>query len=229
MIVARRGPVIAEGGVVLVVSNRRGFFAGVAASAVFAGDAVACLARAGEVASGRQAEDLAGSEDYWAEIRRAFDADRTLINLNHGGVAPAPSSVLESMIRDVRFANVAPSYHMWDVLEPRVESVRRELAREFGCDPEEMAITRNASEGMQTLISGIDLKPGDEVLIHEPELRPDDDRLGPASPPRRDRRPEDLAPPGPGSTTADRRGVPGGDDRPDQGGRGHARRQPDRR
>jgi selenocysteine lyase/cysteine desulfurase len=71
------------------------------------------------------------------------------------------------MIRDVRFANVAPAHHMWDILEPRVESVRRELASEFGCDPEEMAITRNASEGMQTLIGGIDLKRGDEVVISD--------------------------------------------------------------
>ena len=150
----------------LSVANRRGFFAGVA-SVAFARDAVACLARASEVAEGRQVGDLAGSEDYWAEVRRAFDADRTLINLNHGGVAPSPSGVLEAMIRDLRFANVAPAYHMWDVLEPRVESVRREIAREFGCDPEEMAVTRNASEGMQTLISGLDLKAGDEVVVSD--------------------------------------------------------------
>jgi isopenicillin-N epimerase len=108
---------------------------------------------------------MAAAEDYWAEIRRAFDSDRTLINLNHGGVAPAPSAVLDAMIRDLRFANVAPAYHMWDVLEPRVESVRRELAREFGCEPEELAVTRNASESMQTLIAGLDLKRGDEVVV----------------------------------------------------------------
>jgi selenocysteine lyase/cysteine desulfurase len=53
---------------------------------------------------------------------------------------------------------------MWTVLEPRIESCRRELAAEFGCDPEEMAITRNASESLETLIMGIDLKPGDEVV-----------------------------------------------------------------
>ena len=151
----------------LVVSNRRGFFAGVAASVVFARDAASCVARAGEAAEGRQVDDLAGSEDYWAEIRRAFDADRTLINLNHGGVAPAPSAVLEAMIRDLRFGNVAPSHHMWDILEPRVEAVRRELAREFGCDPEELAVTRNASEAMQALIAGIDLERGDEVVISD--------------------------------------------------------------
>jgi selenocysteine lyase/cysteine desulfurase len=54
---------------------------------------------------------------------------------------------------------------MWRVLEPRIESVRRDLARDFGCDPEEIAITRNASEALETMIFGIDLKRGDEVLL----------------------------------------------------------------
>ena len=69
------------------------------------------------------------------------------------------------MIRDLRFTNESPAHHMWRILEPRVETVRRDLAREFGCDPEEMAITRNASEAMETLIFGIDLKRGDEVIV----------------------------------------------------------------
>ena len=68
------------------------------------------------------------------------------------------------MIRDLRFSNEMPVHHMWSVLEPRIETVRRDLAAEFGCDPEEMAITRNASEALETLIFGIDLKRGDEVI-----------------------------------------------------------------
>jgi selenocysteine lyase/cysteine desulfurase len=69
------------------------------------------------------------------------------------------------MIRDLRFSNEAPAHHMWQILEPRIESVRRDLAREFGCDAEEIAVTRNASEGMETLILGIDLNRGDEAII----------------------------------------------------------------
>jgi selenocysteine lyase/cysteine desulfurase len=69
------------------------------------------------------------------------------------------------MIRDLKFSNEMPALHMWSVLEPRIESVRRNLAREFGCDPEELAITRNASEALETLILGIDLKHGDEVIV----------------------------------------------------------------
>ena len=69
------------------------------------------------------------------------------------------------MIRDLRFSNELPVRNMWQVLEPRIETARRELAREFGCDTEEMAITRNASESMETLIFGLDLKRGDEVIV----------------------------------------------------------------
>jgi selenocysteine lyase/cysteine desulfurase len=53
---------------------------------------------------------------------------------------------------------------MWQILEPNIESVRRRLAAAFGCDPEEMAITRNASEALQIAQLGIDLKSGDEVV-----------------------------------------------------------------
>ena len=111
------------------------------------------------------AEMLAADEDFWEPIQRAFDLDRTYINLNNGGCSPAPAHVLDQMIRDLRFSNELPVLHMWQTLEPRIESVRRELANEFGCDPEEMAITRNASESMETLILGIDLQRGDEVIV----------------------------------------------------------------
>jgi selenocysteine lyase/cysteine desulfurase len=108
---------------------------------------------------------VAEDETYWGEIQRAFDIDRTMVNLNNGGCSPAPTHVLEQMIRDLRFSNELPVDHMWRVLEPRIESVRRDLAAEFGCDPEEMAITRNASEANETMIFGTDLQRGDEVIM----------------------------------------------------------------
>jgi isopenicillin-N epimerase len=138
--------------------------AGAAALAAFRGDALARITEAGKAAVGRKPADLAADETYWSEIARAFEVDRTLINLNNGGCSPAPAHVLDRMIRDIRFSNEIPVYQMWTVLEPRIESCRRELAAEFGCDPEEMAITRNASESLENLISGIELKPGDEVV-----------------------------------------------------------------
>jgi len=121
--------------------------------------------RAEGVAGSRSPAAIAEDETYWREIQRAFDLDRTMVNLNNGGCSPAPTHVLEQMIRDLRFSNELPVEHMWRVLEPRIESVRRDLATEFGCDPEEMAITRNASEANETMIFGLDLKRGDEVVM----------------------------------------------------------------
>jgi selenocysteine lyase/cysteine desulfurase len=132
---------------------------------VMKGDAFRTLFRADEAARGRAPGDVAGDEDYWNEIARAFDSDNTLVNLNNGGVSPAPTHVMEAMIRDLRFSNEIPVEHMWGVLEPRIESCRRELAEMFGCDPEEMAITRNASEANETMILGLDLERGDEVIV----------------------------------------------------------------
>src|SRR5687768_7918848 len=123
------------------------------------------LLQAEPIAAGRPTVAVAEDETYWREIQRAFDLDRTMVNLNNGGCSPAPTHVLEQMIRDLRFSNELPVEHMWRVLEPRIESVRRDLAKDFGCDPEEMAITRNASEANETMIFGLDLKRGDEVIV----------------------------------------------------------------
>ena len=129
------------------------------------GSAFRHLFAAEPIAATRSPASVAEDETYWREIQRAFDLDRTMINLNNGGCSPAPTHVLEQMIRDLRFSNELPVDHMWRVLEPRIESVRRDLAQDFGCDPEEMAITRNASEANETMILGIDLKKGDEVIF----------------------------------------------------------------
>src|SRR4051812_14688801 len=123
------------------------------------------LFRAEPIAGARAAASVAEDETYWREIQRAFDLDRTMINLNNGGCSPAPTHVLDQMLRDLRFSNELPVEHMWGVLEPRIETVRRELARDFGCDPEEMAIVRNASEANETMIFGLDLQRGDEVIL----------------------------------------------------------------
>jgi selenocysteine lyase/cysteine desulfurase len=109
-------------------------------------------------------EKIAANEDYWREIQQAFTVDRSLINLNNGGVSPSPRIVQEAMQRHLAYSNEAPVQTMWRVLEPQVETVRQRLAASFGCDPEEMAITRNASESLEICIFGLDLKPGDEIL-----------------------------------------------------------------
>ena len=137
---------------------------GTVAVAAFGREGLARVHAAGRRVESLDAADVATDETYWREIQQAFTLDRTLINLNNGGCSPSPRVVHDAFKRYLDISNQAPVYHMWQILEPNIESVRRRLAAEFGCDPEELAITRNASEALQTAQLGIDLKAGDEVV-----------------------------------------------------------------
>ena len=150
------------------MQSRRSFLGSLAASSV----AAASLSEGGldrilaatRTMNSTAPEMLASDEDFWREIQSSFTVDRSLINLNNGGVSPSPRVVQDAMRRYLEFSNQAPTITMWQVLEPEVEGVRRRLAASFGCDAEEIAITRNASESLEICIFGLDLKPGDEVL-----------------------------------------------------------------
>ena len=109
-------------------------------------------------------EAVARDEDLWFEVGQAFAVDRSIINLNNGGVSPSPRSVVSALERHIEFSNNAPAYYMWNVLEPQRETVRDRLATAFGCEKEELALTRNASESLQICQCGLPLQRGDEVL-----------------------------------------------------------------
>ena len=109
-------------------------------------------------------EEIARDERFWFEVGQAFTVDRSLVNLNNGGVSPSPAIVQNAMKRHLDFSNAAPAYTMWQILEPQREAVRERMAREFGCDAEELAFTRNASESLQICQLGLDLARGDEML-----------------------------------------------------------------
>lgn len=130
----------------------------------FAEGGVARLLTASTAVGQVPTADLARDEDFWREVQQAFTIDRSLVNLNNGGVSPSPRVVQDAMRRYLEMSNQAPTHYMWSVLEPEVETVRRRLAHHFGCDPEELAVTRNASESLETCLLGLDLKAGDEVL-----------------------------------------------------------------
>ena len=109
-------------------------------------------------------QEIARDERFWLEVQQAFSVDRSLINLNSGGVSPSPTIVQEAMKGHLDYSNEAPVYTMWRILGPQREGVRQRIARAFGCEDEEIALVRNSSEGLQICQLGIDLEPGDEVL-----------------------------------------------------------------
>jgi isopenicillin-N epimerase len=114
--------------------------------------------------SGRTGLEVATDEDYWATIQQAFSVTRGIINLNNGGVSPSPRIVTEAFVRYTWQQEDATAYTMWQILEPQSETIRTGLAEMFGCSPEEIAITRNASESLEILLMGLDLRSGDEIL-----------------------------------------------------------------
>jgi selenocysteine lyase/cysteine desulfurase len=110
------------------------------------------------------ADQLASEEDFWYFIQQSFTVSSGLINLNNGGVSPAPRSVQEAMKRYYDYSNEAPTYYMWRILDQGREPLRKRLAELAGCSKEEIAINRNSSEGLETVIFGLTLEKGDEIV-----------------------------------------------------------------
>ena len=111
------------------------------------------------------ASELASDEDFWYYIQQSYTIAPDFINLNNGGVSPAPKTVAEAVKRYYDLCNEGPSYYMWRILDQGREPLRRNLAQLAGCDAEEIALHRNASEALETVIFGIELKAGDEVVL----------------------------------------------------------------
>ncbi len=116
--------------------------------------------------AGMSPEAVARDEFFWREIQLAFKLDRTLINLNNGFTCPTPRVAMEAVWRYMDIINMLPVHYQAQVAE-NTQTIRRRMAAEFGCDLEEMALTRGASESLQIVQNGIDLKAGDEVITTE--------------------------------------------------------------
>jgi len=150
--------------------SRRAFLrlCGVLGTAAYAAKASGLerVEAASQSVADRPPMEVAKDEFYWREIQLAFKLDRTLINLNNGFTCPSPRVVLESVFRYMDMINMLPVHYQGQVAA-NVQTIRRRMAAEFGCDPEEMALTRGASEALQIVQNGIDLKAGDEVITTE--------------------------------------------------------------
>src|SRR5436305_11716075 len=136
--------------------------------AALSSSAVAALLKDVQAAAKRvarlSAEEAARDEDFWFDIQQAFSVTRGIVNLNNGCVSPSPRVVTEALARYIWQQEDATAYTMWEILEPQSETIRTGLADLFGCDREEIAITRNASDSLENILFGLDLKRGDEVL-----------------------------------------------------------------
>src|SRR5580704_9956999 len=123
------------------------------------------LNKALSAADRHPAHELTEDEDFWYYVQQSFTVSPEVINLNNGGVSPSPKIVQDAMKRYFDFSNEAPSYYMWRILDQGREPLRRNLAKLAGVSPEEIAMHRNTSEALETVIFGLDLKAGDEVIL----------------------------------------------------------------
>lgn len=109
--------------------------------------------------------EAAADEDFWGWVRESYTVSGNIINLNNGGVSPQPKVVQDAHIKYYQMCNEGPSYYMWRILDQGRESLRMKLADLAGCSHEEIAINRNSTEGLNTVIFGLNLKAGDEVIL----------------------------------------------------------------
>jgi len=110
-------------------------------------------------------EEVAQDEAFWAGIRAKYKLKPDYINLENGYYSMQPQEVLEAFIARVREVNTEASYYMRTRQYPEKAAVQKRLAGLAGCTPEELIITRNTTESLDTVIAGFDWKPGDEAVM----------------------------------------------------------------
>lgn len=113
------------------------------------------------------AGEVAKDEDFWARVRAGYRLKPDYINLENGYYCFIPQETLENFIHHVREVNYQGSYYMRTVQWDNKAAVAARLAELLGADKEEVIVTRNTTESLDTVISGVDWKPGDEAVFAE--------------------------------------------------------------
>lgn len=115
--------------------------------------------------SGQPGADLVSDEQYWSIVRTAFRREGDFINLENGYFSPQPESVREYTNREGARINATSSFFMRREQEAAIETARIALAGLLGVPSEELALTRNTTESLNTVIAGFPWRAGDEVVI----------------------------------------------------------------
>ncbi len=101
---------------------------------------------------------------YWDELRKHFLFEEGLIMMNNGTVGPMPKPVFNTLIRCFKVQCTNP-FDVYNFIPRKIEEVRHKLAAFIGASPDEVVITRNTTEGINFVVSGLDLGKGDEVIL----------------------------------------------------------------
>jgi selenocysteine lyase/cysteine desulfurase len=104
-------------------------------------------------------------EEFWEIVRTAFVMSPDFINLENGYMSPAPSPVLDAQWAYLHAINARPSPFMRNDQAAERTRIKAELAAFAGCGADEIVITRNSTEALDTVIAGFDFHPGDEAIV----------------------------------------------------------------
>lgn len=104
-------------------------------------------------------------ESYWRLVKRQFPLDDNIIYLNAANVCPASRPVMDRYLYLLRDFHANPSFQNREKYLAMRASVREKVAHLLRISADEVALIRNTSEGNNIIVNGVDLKPGDEVVI----------------------------------------------------------------
>jgi selenocysteine lyase/cysteine desulfurase len=110
---------------------------------------------------------LSEDEMFWAGIRAGYRLKPDYINLENGYYCFLPQETLENYIQHVREINYQGSYYMRTVQWGDKKIAATKLASIAGCTAEELIITRNTTESLDMIISGMNWQAGDEAVMAE--------------------------------------------------------------
>lgn len=108
-----------------------------------------------------------GDEAFWREVRGRFDLRPGVVPMNAANLCPAPRSVVEAAARAQRDVDGDVSFQNRDKYSRLLEEARTRIAGYLGASPDEIAVVRNTSEANNIVVWGLDLEPGDEVLLFD--------------------------------------------------------------
>jgi selenocysteine lyase/cysteine desulfurase len=149
--------------------KRRDFLEGISGAvtgtALFGSAALESVQAAEKRTAHLSPQEAARDESLWREVQNAFSINRSIVNLDNGNVCPSPRNVTEALVRYIWELQDAPGYMLWDVLEPLLLTARNGLAKMFGCEVDEIALVRNATEALDAVLLGVEMRPGDEILM----------------------------------------------------------------
>ncbi|HUS07107.1 MAG TPA: aminotransferase class V-fold PLP-dependent enzyme [Bryobacteraceae bacterium] len=106
-----------------------------------------------------------GQEQFWQLVRQQFQLEPGLVYLNAANICPASRLVMDRYLHLLRDFHSNPSFQNRDKYKPLQEQIRSKLAAMLAAKSDEIAITRNTSEGTNMIVAGLDLQRGDEIII----------------------------------------------------------------